>query len=134
MLLYDGNCALCHRLVRLVLRHDHARAFRFAPLQGTFGTAVLARHGKRAGARDTAWLWVPGGAGDERLFDRSDAALETLRRLGAGWRLLAALGALVPRAWRDRGYDLIAARRYRWFGELAGCPLPSPGQRDRFIE
>lgn len=40
---------------------------------------------------------------------------------------------VVPRAWRDRLYGLVAANRYRWFGQHAYCAVPDPALADRFL-
>jgi predicted DCC family thiol-disulfide oxidoreductase YuxK len=63
---------------------------------------------------------------------RSDAVLAVLDDLG--WRRLAAVARALPRALRDRGYELIARNRYRWFGRYEQCTLPPPDVRDRFVD
>lgn len=69
---------------------------------------------------------------DDRLFTRSDAALEVLRRLGWPWSPLAVL-RLIPRPVRDAVYDWVARNRYRWFGRQDECWLPRPEWKDRFL-
>ena len=39
IVLYDGVCGLCNRLVRFIIRRDSNAIFRFASLQGAFGAA-----------------------------------------------------------------------------------------------
>jgi predicted DCC family thiol-disulfide oxidoreductase YuxK len=46
LLLYDGECGLCNRLNRFVLRRDRRDRFRFAALQGEVGRAWAARLGR----------------------------------------------------------------------------------------
>jgi predicted DCC family thiol-disulfide oxidoreductase YuxK len=41
---------------------------------------------------------------------------------------------IVPRPLRDAIYDLVARRRYRWFGRRETCMVPGPGIRDRFLD
>ena len=86
MLFYDGHCALCQHSVKFVLKHDRSgKLFRFAPLQGpTFEARVAAE--KRAGLPDSVVVLTNEGA----VLVRSDAFLHVLRRLGGGWRALAA--------------------------------------------
>jgi predicted DCC family thiol-disulfide oxidoreductase YuxK len=112
ILFYDGRCALCHRAVRFVLRHDHSGiAFRFAPLQGrTFAARIPS--GQLGGVPDSMAVETQGGA----LLVRSDACVHVLRRLGGGWKVAAALVAIVPRPLRDACYDFVARVRYRLFG------------------
>jgi len=127
-LFYDGHCGLCHWSVRFLVRHDRAGAFRFAPLQGpTFGSALT--RDERAGLPDSMVLRTSDG----RLLLRSDAWVYILRRLGSGWRVLAAVVAVVPRPVRDWAYDLIARVRTRVFGRRDDlCPVLPPELRGRF--
>jgi predicted DCC family thiol-disulfide oxidoreductase YuxK len=129
MLFYDGHCALCHRSVKFVLKHDRSgKLFRFAPLQGpTFEAHVSAE--KRAGLPDSVIVLTNEGV----LLVRSDAFLHVLRQLGGGWRTLAAVIGVIPRALRDAAYDFIARVRYRVFGKREDwCPVIAKDLRARF--
>jgi predicted DCC family thiol-disulfide oxidoreductase YuxK len=55
------------------------------------------------------------------------------RTLGGAWRLLGVFG-LLPGGLRDRLYDALARRRYRFFGRHDACVLPRPEWRARFID
>lgn len=133
LVLYDGVCGLCHRLVRFVVRHDAEGRYRFCALQDPFAVKVLVRYGLDPASLNTACLLTHPFAPEERLLVSSDAVLAVLTGLGGGWRRLAGLLRLVPRPLRDLGYGLMARIRYRLFGRLKACPLPAPGQRDRFL-
>jgi predicted DCC family thiol-disulfide oxidoreductase YuxK len=124
---YDGECGFCHESVRFLARRDRAGAFRYAPLGGpTFLALVPA--GRRAALPDSLVVRTEGG----RVLVRSDAALHCLRRLGGGWRALAALLGAVPCALRDAGYDAFARSRRRWFARPDdACPIPSGALRAR---
>lgn len=129
-LLYDGECGFCDRTVKFALRHDPHGPLRFAALQSRRGQAVRARHPQVAGV--DSLLWVEGDATTERVWARSDGALRLARYLGGVWAVAATVGRLVPRPMRDAMYDAFARRRYRWFGRVDACELPSPEQRARF--
>ena len=128
-LFYDGHCGLCHRAVKFVLRHDRSgRAFRFAPLQGeTFLGRVAAE--RRVGLPDSVVVLTREG----ELRVRSAAFLHVFRRLGGGWRVLAAVLSVVPRGLRDFAYDFVARIRYRVFGKREElCPIVPAELRARF--
>jgi predicted DCC family thiol-disulfide oxidoreductase YuxK len=128
-LFYDGHCGLCQRAVRFILAEDATgTAFRFAPLQGqTFVARVEA--GRRAGLPDSVVVLTRDG----ELLVRSAAFLHILRRLGGGWRVLAAVLSAVPRGLRDSVYDFIARIRYRVFGRRDDlCPIVPAELRARF--
>jgi predicted DCC family thiol-disulfide oxidoreductase YuxK len=129
MLFYDGHCALCHRTVEFVLKHDRSgKAFRFAPLQGgTFQARVPVE--KRRGLPDSVVVLTNEGL----LLARSNAIIHLLGRLGGGWRALAGIMRVIPRPVRDAVYDLIARNRYRVFGRRDDvCPIVPPRERSRF--
>jgi predicted DCC family thiol-disulfide oxidoreductase YuxK len=83
ILLYDGVCGLCNRLVQFILRRDPDRLFRFAALQSVLAGRILARHGVDAQDLDTVYVVVDYGLRDEELLARSDAVVFILRHLGA---------------------------------------------------
>jgi predicted DCC family thiol-disulfide oxidoreductase YuxK len=129
MLFYDGHCGLCHHAVKFVLKHDRpGTAFRFAPLQGkTFQANVPVD--RRTGLPDSMVVQTRDGS----LLMRSDAWVHILRRLGGGWKVIAALVAVIPRPLRDECYEFVARIRYGVFGRRGDlCPILSPGLRSRF--
>jgi predicted DCC family thiol-disulfide oxidoreductase YuxK len=133
VVLYDGVCALCNRLVTFVLARDRAAVFRFASLQSDYARTTLTRHGRDPGELRTLVLVLDSGRPAERLLDKSDAALLVLSRLGA-WNAPARVVGLLPRGFRDLIYDLVARMRYRTFGRYDVCPIPPSAVRDRFLD
>lgn len=129
ILFYDGHCALCHRAVKFVLKHDRSgSAFRFAPLQGeTFQSRVPPE--TRADLPDSVVVLTADGG----LLIRSNAFLHILRRLGGGWKFLAGVISVIPRPLRDAAYNIIARIRYRIFGTRDDlCPIVPADIRARF--
>jgi predicted DCC family thiol-disulfide oxidoreductase YuxK len=133
VLLYDGGCGFCGDSVQLVLRHDRKGTLRFASLQGDIGSAAMARHPELNGVDSMVWLEAGNGGEGERALVRSDAALEVARYMGGLWRLALLLLAM-PRAMRDRAYDLVARHRHRLARSGAACIVPAPHQRHRFLD
>ena len=128
ILLFDGVCNLCDRSVQFVLDHESAGTFRFASLQSEVAGRLLERCGVADVSMDSVVL-----VEDGKCHVRSEAAWRVAARLDAPWRWMA-LGRWVPRGIRDRLYDAVARRRYRWFGTRDECRLPEPGVRERFLD
>lgn len=128
VLFYDGVCSLCNRSVRWVIRRDRVGVFRFASLQSAAAARMLPPGLAGTGASSTVIL-----LDGSDVLTKSDVWMRTVRRFGAPWSWLAAL-SVIPRPLRDRVYDFVAARRYRWFGRLDQCPLPDPKFRGRFLD
>jgi predicted DCC family thiol-disulfide oxidoreductase YuxK len=134
ILLYDGVCGLCNRLVQFTLRRDRQSSFLFAALQSPRANRVLARHGANPTDLDTVYVVLKHDLPDESLLSRSDAVIFVLKQLGSFWRTCALLLQLVPRFFRDPLYNLIARHRYRVFGRSGVCTLPTTPHRSRFLD
>lgn len=118
VLLFDGECGLCQRTVRMLLRLDRRGLVRFAPLQGPTAQGYLRAHGLPTEDFESL-VWVPDWARREQpeFALRTDGALAALRATGWIGRVLAAPGIILPRSWRDAAYRGVARWRYRIFGE-----------------
>lgn len=128
IVLFDGVCRFCDASVNWILQHDPAGRIRFAALQGPTGQALLQRFGLPLGSFGSMVLVEKG-----RCWLRSAAAVRIARYLAWPWRLLAGF-ELLPEFVRDPLYGLLAANRYRWFGTLDACRIPSPEERPRFLD
>jgi predicted DCC family thiol-disulfide oxidoreductase YuxK len=133
ILLYDGTCGFCARSVQFVLgREKRNRWLRFASLQGPVGEELRRKHPELA-AIDSV-IWYEQTDNGEIVLVRSRAVLHVLRYLGGIWRLLGAIGAVVPRAARDAAYDFFARHRHRFVRGAEACVIPTAEQRPRFLD
>ena len=135
VLLFDGECGLCQRLVRLLLRLDRGCRLGFAPLQGPAAQDFLRQHGLPASDFESMIL-VPDWARREAAppLLRTDAVIAALREIGGGGRVMAAVVRVVPGAWRDAGYWLVARGRRRLFGAARVGMLARPEWSGRFLD
>jgi predicted DCC family thiol-disulfide oxidoreductase YuxK len=131
ILLYDGVCGLCNRLVQFVLKRDPSGHFHFASLQSDFAARILRQHGLDPNDLDTVYLIEAPG---QRPAARSDAVISVLRRLRGLWPAVAFLLRALPKSLRDWGYHVIARNRYRIFGKHDSCLLPDEEYRHRFLQ
>lgn len=128
LVLFDGLCNLCDRTVQTILRWDRCGRFRFAPLQSSAGAAIAGTLKARYGRIPDTVILVHRG----RIYLKSDAVLRIARLLGGRWYALLLLG-VVPRRLRDALYDVVARKRYQWFGQREECRLPNPALKERFL-
>ena len=134
IILYDGVCGLCNRLVQFLLKHDKQGRLRFAALQSDFAEKVLRRHGIDAKDLDTVQVIENYEQPGERVLQRSDAILRAGRELGGLWGASSSIAKIIPRPLRDLVYRFVATNRYRMFGKYDTCMLPDPDQRSRFLD
>ncbi|MFC7078697.1 thiol-disulfide oxidoreductase DCC family protein [Haloarcula halophila] len=127
VLLFDGVCNLCNWLVQTIVPRDPEGRISFASLQSEYGTRVRASHGLSTDSLDSVVL-VDG----ERVYTKSRAVIRVLELLGWPYRL-ATVGRLVPVRISDFVYDLVADRRYEWFGRKDQCMVPDDDISDRFV-
>jgi predicted DCC family thiol-disulfide oxidoreductase YuxK len=126
-MLYDGECGLCDRSVQWILRHDPDGLFRFAPLQGETAARLRGLHPEIPDELSTVVLVERG-----RVHLRSRAFMVAARHFPYPWKVLSWL-RVVPAVLADVLYRLIARLRYRIWGKVDACRVPSPAERERFL-
>lgn len=115
---FDGNCILCSKTIRFILKADRYKKFLFQTIQSISsdsnpGESVIVKDGNQ-------------------LYTHFDAVLKIGKELGGLYRLIA-IAKLLPRKWRFNLYNWIARNRYQWFGKRESCYLPTADERERFI-
>ena len=118
VVVYDGHCHLCSGWVRFFERHRVQPPFLLTPMQSPAGRDLLTQYGIDPDDPSTFLVLDRG-----RPFTASDAVIHVIAAVGGAWRLVQA-AHLIPRAWRDAMYRVLARNRYRWFGRRETCYLP----------
>ena len=130
---FDGVCGLCNRTVDFLIARDHGRVLRYAPLQGdTFREVTGDRPDLRA-VDSVIVMHESAGSSRREFHVRSRAALFALSRLGPPWTSLRRIASWVPRPLSDLVYRFIARVRYRVWGKLDACRMPTAAERDLFL-
>ena len=126
-ILYDGTCGLCSKSVQWLLGHERDREVVFAPLQGETAAAMRAQFAAIPTDVETV-VFVDG----DHVFLRSKAFLHVARHLRAPWRWAYAF-RWMPGFMLNGFYRLVAAIRYKIWGRVDACQIPSPENRTRFL-
>ena len=133
LVLYDGVCGFCSRVVQFILEHDRRAVFNFVSLQSAVGRATVERFGGDPDELSSIYVVPNYRANKPRMFSRGSAALFVARELGWPWKA-AVVARVLPAAILDRVYNVIARNRYRVLGRRDECLIPRPEFRDRFVE
>lgn len=128
VIFFDGVCPLCHASVRFVIKNDPEAYFSFASLQSDFAQHHLKRKGLDGSRFNTLFLLE-----DDNVFTESTAVFKIASKLKFPWKLLGIFLHLSPRL-RDFPYRWIAQSRYKWWGRLESCPIPSSEEEHRFYK
>lgn len=128
VVLFDGVCNLCNQSVLFIIQRDPNAKFQFATLQSAWAREQMESHGADPNRLHSIILLK-----QNKLYERSRAALEVARGLNGLWPLLY-IFVVVPPFVRNAAYDFIARNRYKWFGKKNECMIPTPELKARFID
>jgi predicted DCC family thiol-disulfide oxidoreductase YuxK len=107
ILFYDGDCALCNRVVTFILNHEKDSKILFSALDTAAANEFLSKHPSYKREEDTVYFFD-----GNQLYRKSTAVLKLLPFL-KGYVFVLRLGWLFPKGLRDKIYDEIAKRRQR---------------------
>ena len=124
---FDGYCNLCNAWVHRILRKESGAKFYFAPLSGQTAQKLIPED--LYGEGPDAIVLQEG----ERFLTGAQAALRIAQYLRWPYSPLKLL-RILPKALANAGYQWIAKNRYKWYGKRDECRLPSPDEKERFLE
>jgi predicted DCC family thiol-disulfide oxidoreductase YuxK len=111
ILFYDGDCALCNRVVTFILNHEKDSKILFSALDTAAADELLSEHPLYKREEDTVYFFD-----GNQLYRKSTAVFKLLPFL-KGYVFVLRLGWLFPKGLRDKIYDEVAKRRKRIFKE-----------------
>ncbi|MGJ8654148.1 MAG: thiol-disulfide oxidoreductase DCC family protein [Opitutaceae bacterium] len=126
ILFYDGDCGICTRSVRFLLKRDHRERLHFAPLQGTTAQSLLPE-GLRKELSTAVYRRREG-----ELYLHSEAVLHALIDTEIWWRILARALLCLPNGFRDAVYHWVARNRER-LSSNGACELPTEPERRQLL-
>ena len=129
---FDGVCAFCDDAVRWLRDRDPAGRFYFAPLQGQTAARLRRVFPAEFPTEIDTLVYVERSGTNTRIDLRSEAVFRLCGELGGSWAAVAWLRVL-PLWLTDFGYRVFARSRYRLFGRMDVCDVPTPSQRERLL-
>ena len=123
IVLIDGDCALCVGLVewlgkRITAEKLNPEHIMFVPGESAWGTELLRE--AKVTAFDSVVVLNKG-----EVLQEGDAVLALAEVLPKRWKVIAALGKIVPRPLRNAVYRQVARNRISWFGRKEVCAIDS---------
>ena len=123
----DGVCVMCHGIAQRVIKIDKQRKFRFSTLQGETAARFRAQLSDFPTDLNTM-VYAEKGT----LHFRAQAVLVAAQHTPWPYKGLWYFRWL-PAVLVNPFYNLVAKLRYRLFGKLEACPIPTPEQRELFL-
>ena len=126
IILFDGECVFCDHSVQFILKRDVEKVFQFASLQSDVGQQLLKQYNVDSSMDSIVVIY------QEKAYTQSDAAIVIAQQFKGFWRMLGVVKVL-PKWLRDKMYVVIAKNRYRLFGKMETCRIPTKEERSRFL-
>lgn len=126
IILFDGVCNYCNKMVNFALKRDKKDHLLFAPLQSDAGMALREKYG--VAPEVDSFIFIE----NDKAYLYSTGALKVSKHLSGGWPLLGAL-IIIPSFIRNAIYKWVARNRYKWFGQKDACMIPTPAVRRKFL-
>jgi predicted DCC family thiol-disulfide oxidoreductase YuxK len=123
--IFDDTCNLCNASVRLIIRNDPQKKFRFTGLETGYSLALK----KEFSIKEFSSVALQENG---NLYFKSSAILRIFKRLRFPWPLLYFF-IMVPVPIRDFVYDFISKKREKWFGRSKTCEVCKSEDNKRFV-
>jgi predicted DCC family thiol-disulfide oxidoreductase YuxK len=128
VILFDGICNYCNKVISFIIRKDKKKIFRFAALQSNAGQRTLQQLNLATDKFESFILLDKG-----KVYQKSSAVLRLYNKLPWYWKWTQ-LFWIFPVFIRDYFYNIIARNRYLWFGKRNNCMIPAQGVKERFLD
>jgi predicted DCC family thiol-disulfide oxidoreductase YuxK len=125
---FDGVCNFCNSTVDIIYKRNKKRDLYYSSLQSEFAKEFLGQQGINTNDLDTVIFYSSG-----KFYFRSSAILQICKHLNGGYKLLSSF-VIIPPFLRDGIYKWIARNRYKFFGKKETCRIPSPEEKQYFLE
>ncbi|MDP3443355.1 MAG: DCC1-like thiol-disulfide oxidoreductase family protein [Ignavibacteria bacterium] len=126
VLFFDGECALCNRSVRFIMKHENKDVLQFASLQSDFAKQHLINHFGANPLPNSLILLEK-----NTISLRSKAVFRIISYLKPSWKLVFVF-KIFPTTCLDFVYDFVARNRKRVFGTSISCEFNPNVDQSRF--
>jgi predicted DCC family thiol-disulfide oxidoreductase YuxK len=124
---FDGYCGLCSWAVDFLIARDKQKKFKYSPLQGQY----IKKLNIELNVLNLETLYVYDG---KNILSKTKAWQVLAYELGGVWKFLSVVSKIIPIGLLDLIYDVVAKNRHKFFGKLDTCRLPTPEQRELFLD
>lgn len=128
IIFFDGECNLCNGFVRLLIKLDKRKIFRYASLQ-----SPVVKNYPPVSKNIGIPFQTVAVSFNENVYFKSDAIFFIINRLDYPWKILK-LFKFLPKRFLDWIYNFIAHNRVKLFGRNEKCPVFNKKYDELFIQ
>ncbi len=129
VVLFDGKCGLCNRMISFIKNHNSKKNLYFASLQSNYSKKHL-KLGSDNNLDLKTIIFIDG----IKIYTKSQAIIMILINMDGIYPGLTKIFTLIPRSILDLFYNLIAINRYRILKKQNKCNLPSSKESFLFLD
>ena len=127
IILFDGICNFCNSSVNFIIKRDKKNYFKFSPLQSEYSKIILKQNNFPLENFESIILFE-----NNKIYQKSTAALRIAKQLSGLWKL-SYMFIIFPSFISDFFYDIIAKKRYKYFGKRELCMIPDEKVKGKFL-
>jgi predicted DCC family thiol-disulfide oxidoreductase YuxK len=127
ILVFDGDCFLCNKLIQFILRKDKRKKIHLVTLQSNLGKSILIKYKFNPDDYSTV-MYIK----NEVLYTKSTAVIKIFSLLNRVNKIALCL-LIIPKFIRDFVYSIVAKNRHRFFPNKS-CLLMNNEIRERILQ
>ena len=129
VVLFDGKCGLCNRMISFIKSHNSKKNLYFAFLQSNYSKKYL-----KIGSDNILDLKTIIFIDGIKIYTKSQAIIMILKNMDGIYPRLTKIFTLIPPSFLDSFYNLVAINRYRIFKKQNECNLHSSNENFLFLD
>lgn len=128
IIFFDGVCNVCDKTVDFILNHDKKNKFFYSSLQSDFSEKFFKSKNENLNLESIVVF------SDDKFLYKSKGIIYILKNIGGYPRIIGFLLGIFPKFISDYFYSLFAKYRYKLFGKMDICKIPTENHISRFYE
>ena len=128
IIFFDGVCNVCDKTGDFILNNDKKNIFYYSSLQSDFSNKFFKSKNQKLNFESIVVF------SDDKFLHKSEGIIYILKNLNGFPRIIGFFLNIFPKFISDYFYSLFAKYRYKLFGKMDICKIPTENYITRFYE
>jgi predicted DCC family thiol-disulfide oxidoreductase YuxK len=124
IIIFDGECFICNRFYKWLLRNDKKNHFFFSNIQSKF----YSKNSNIDKSKDSIIVLI----NNNKILYESEAVAYIFRKTKTQLAIRILI-SILPKLISNFFYRIVAKNRYKIFGQKEKCYIPTEKEMDKFI-